>query len=155
MRYVVCSRALPTVVALLAIAAVALPASAEARVSWGARVVAASGASIVRGNVAAQPKPPSGPTGSGSPSGTKATVACKRLQAMHLRCTMTIKGGAGISGTLTMRITRGNLLVALGRGRVTRGKATLMMRVLHRMTPGRYTVAMVVTVNATMVLQLR
>jgi len=123
LRYLTCSRALPTVLAVLAIAAFAQPAL--------------------------------GSTGSGSPFGTKATVACKRLQATHVRCTMTIKGGAGISGTVTMRITRGNLLVALGRGSVTRGKATLIMHVLHRMTPGRYTVAMVVTVNTTRVVQLR
>ena len=154
MRYLACSRALPTVVALLAIAAIALPASAEARVSRGAHAVVWSGAAVVQ-RAAAQPKPPSGSRGSGSPSGTKATVACKRLQATHVRCTMTIKGGAGITGTLTMRITRGNLLVALGRGSVTRGKATLIMHVLHRMTPGRYTVAMVVTVNTTRVVQLR
>ena len=68
---------------------------------------------------------------------------------------MTIKGGAGISGTVTMRVTRGNMLIALGHGSVTGGRATLIMRVLHRMTPGQYTVAMVVTVNTTTVLQLR
>jgi hypothetical protein len=50
-----------------------------------------------------------------------------------------------------MRIMRGKLVVALGHGRVTRGKATLTMRVLHQMTPGQYTVAMVVTLNATQV----
>jgi hypothetical protein len=54
-----------------------------------------------------------------------------------------------------MRITRGKLVVALGHGRVTRGKATLTMRVLHRMMPGQYTVAMVVTLNARKVLRLR
>lgn len=68
---------------------------------------------------------------------------------------MTIRGGAGISGTVRMRLARGNLLVALGQGRVTRGKATLTMRVLHRMTPGRYTVKMVLTVDVTRVLGLR
>jgi hypothetical protein len=68
---------------------------------------------------------------------------------------MTIKGGAGISGAVTMRLARGTLLVALGHGRVKRGKATLTMRVLHRMTPGRYTVKMVLTVDVTRVLQLR
>ena len=54
-----------------------------------------------------------------------------------------------------MRITRGKLVVALGNGRLRDGEATLTMRVRHRMTPGsRYTVAMVVTLNATMVLRL-
>jgi hypothetical protein len=88
-------------------------------------------------------------------SGTKTTVACKRLHPNHIRCTMTIKGGARISGTVRMRITRGTLFVASGRGRVSSGKATLTMCVLHRMTPGSYTVTMVVTINATMVLRLR
>jgi hypothetical protein len=67
---------------------------------------------------------------------------------------MTLKGGGGLSGTVTMRITRGKLVVALGHGRVTDGKATLTMRVLQRMTPGRYTVEMVVTLNARRVLSL-
>jgi hypothetical protein len=53
-----------------------------------------------------------------------------------------------------MRITRGKLVVAVGHGRVTRGEATLTMRVLHRMTPGQYTVAMVVTLNATQVVRI-
>jgi len=128
----VISRALPIVLACLAIAVLAPPASAKA---------------------ASQPSP--GSTGSGSRSGTNASVACKRLHAGHIRCTMTIKGGAGISGTVRMRLARGTLLVALGQGRVTRGKATLTMRVLHRMTPGRYTVKMVLTVNVTRVLRLR
>jgi hypothetical protein len=67
---------------------------------------------------------------------------------------MTIKGGSGLSGTVTMRITRGKLVVALGQGRVTRGTATLTMRLLQRMTPGQYTVSMVVTLNATQVLRI-
>jgi hypothetical protein len=53
-----------------------------------------------------------------------------------------------------MRITRGKLVVALGHGRVTRGEATLTMRVLHQMTPGQYTVAMVLTLNATRVVRI-
>jgi hypothetical protein len=53
-----------------------------------------------------------------------------------------------------MRITRGKLVVALGRGRVIRGEATLTMRVLHQMTPGQYTVVMVVTLNATQVVRI-
>jgi hypothetical protein len=67
---------------------------------------------------------------------------------------MTVKGGSGLSGTVTMRITRGKLVVALGYGSVTRGEATLTMRVLHRMTPGRYAVAMVVTLKATQVVRI-
>lgn len=67
---------------------------------------------------------------------------------------MAIRGGTGISGTVRMRITRGKLLVAVGQGRVTRGQATLTMRLLHRMTPGRYTVSMVMTITAKRVLRL-
>jgi hypothetical protein len=68
---------------------------------------------------------------------------------------MTLKGGAGIGGTVKMRISRGKLLVAVGHGRVTRGKATLTMRLLHRMMPARYTVSMVVTLESTRTLRLR
>jgi hypothetical protein len=67
---------------------------------------------------------------------------------------MTLKGGGGLSGTVTMQITRGELVFALGHGQVTRGVATLTMRVLHPMTSGEYTVAMVVTLNAKRVLRL-
>jgi hypothetical protein len=68
---------------------------------------------------------------------------------------MTIKGGTGLNGNVTMRITRGMLIVAIGRGSVARGEASLTMRVLHRMTPGQYTAEMVVTLNAKKVLRLR
>jgi hypothetical protein len=53
-----------------------------------------------------------------------------------------------------MRITRRKLVVAIGHGRVTRGEATLAMRVLHQMTPGQYTVAMIVTLNTTQVVRI-
>jgi hypothetical protein len=96
---------------------------------------------------------PSGPTGQ-SPSGTNATVSCTPPRSGQVRCVMTLKGGSGLSGTVTMKITRGRLVVALGRGRVVRGQATLTMRVLHRVTAGQYTVAMVVTLNASKVLRL-
>jgi hypothetical protein len=67
---------------------------------------------------------------------------------------MTLMGGGGLSGTVTMRVTRGKLVFALGHGRVTRGMATLTMRVLHRMTSGDYTVAMVLVLDARKVLRL-
>ena len=89
-----------------------------------------------------------------SPSGTNATVSCTRLDPGHVRCVMTVKGGSGLSGTVRMRITRGKLVVAIGHGRVTRGEATLTMRVLHQMTPGQYTVAMIVTLNTTQVVRI-
>lgn len=68
---------------------------------------------------------------------------------------MTIKGGAGISGTVAMRITQRKLLVARGHGVVKRGKASLTMHLLRQMTPGSYTVTMVITLKATRVLRLR
>jgi hypothetical protein len=67
---------------------------------------------------------------------------------------MTLKGGSGLGGTVTMQVTRGKLIVARGYGRVTRGEATLTMRILNRMTPGRYTVAMVLTLNSTQVVSI-
>ena len=153
------SRAWPVVIALLAIAMLEQPASATASVSRGVRASVRSGSAVGPGIVLAQSSRGSqlspGSAGSGSRSGTNASVACKRPHADRIRCTMTIRGGAGISGTVRMRLARGNLLVALGQGRVTRGKATLAMRVLHPMTPGRYTVKMVLTVDVTRVLGLR
>lgn len=68
---------------------------------------------------------------------------------------MTLEQGRGVSGTLTMRITQRNRVVAVGNGRVTRGKATLTMRIRRRMTRGRYTVSMVLTLRAKMVLRQR
>jgi hypothetical protein len=67
---------------------------------------------------------------------------------------MTVKSGGGLNGAVTMRITPGKLVVALGYGSITRGKATLTMRVLHLMKPGRYAVAMVITLSARKVLSL-
>jgi hypothetical protein len=86
--------------------------------------------------------------------GSKAKVACKRLHHNLIRCSMTLKSAAGISGTVSMRITRGRLVVAVGNGRVNRGKATLTMRLLRPMPRGRYTVTMTIRVNARMVLRL-
>jgi hypothetical protein len=83
--------------------------------------------------------------GGSRPSKTTAKVSCKRVSSTRMRCTMTLKGGAGISGKVTMRIWRGKLLVASGHGRLKGGKATLTMNVLHRITRGRYTVTMVIT----------
>ena len=107
----------------------------------------------------AQPALGKAPTPKGSTGGqiqpkTNATVACTRIGTGHVRCTMRIKGGSGISGTVTMRLTHGKTLVALGTGQIKRGKATLTMHLLRKMTPGSYTVSMVITLKATRVLRL-
>ena len=161
MSHVDRGRALSAVVACLALAALAQPTSGETMVHPRIGEGLASGLAIQRATATAQPthgsQPPKSSPGSQTPSKTTATVACKRLRHNQIRCTMTIKGGAGISGTVAMRITRGKLVVALGHGRLSRGKATLTMRVLRRMTPALYTVTMVVTratINAKMVLRL-
>jgi hypothetical protein len=107
--------------------------------------------------VAAFASPALGATKPPGASKTTANVSCKKLANKKIRCTMTLKGGAGISGQVTMRITRGKLLVAVGHGRLKNGKATLTMSVLHKMTKGRYTVSMVIThatIKATKVLNL-
>lgn len=38
------------------------------------------------------------------------TKACTRPDPHHVRCTMTIKDGTGVSSTVRMRLTRGKLL---------------------------------------------
>ena len=125
MSHLSAARALPAAVASLAIGALAGPASAQAAAAAGQR-----------------------------PPGSNATVSCTRLDPGHIRCAMAVKGGGGLSGTVTMRVTRGQLVLAVGHGRITRGQATLTMRVLHPMTPGHYTVAMVLTLSARRVLRL-
>src|SRR5262249_34560867 len=131
--------------------------SIESRHLARTRILPALAACVALG--LAHPTPgltqPSSPSRSSqSSSGTKATVACRRLSAKHIRCTMALKGGAAISGTVSMRISRGKQLIAVGQGRVTRGKATLTMHLLSPMTRGGYTVAMVVTLKARMVLRV-
>jgi hypothetical protein len=118
------------------------------------RVLPAAAACLATGALAGPAPANAAPAIGQSPSGTNATASCTQLDAGHVRCMMTIKGGSGLSGTVTMRITRGKLVVALGQGRVTRGTAMLTMRLLRRMTPGQYTVSMVVTLNATQVLRI-
>jgi len=124
------SRVLPALATCFAMAVLAPPA-------WGATT------------------PPRVSPGSQGPSGTKATVACQKPRNHKIRCTMAIKRGASINGTVSMRITRGSLVVAVGHGRIAHGKATLTMRVFHRMTPGKYNVAMTVKIKTTTVMRLR
>lgn len=87
--------------------------------------------------------------------GRQTTVKCRRVDPGHIQCTMRIRRGAATSGTVRMRITRGTLVVARGDGRIQSGNAALTMRVLHRMTPGPYTVTMVVTLITSTVKRLR
>jgi hypothetical protein len=84
-------------------------------------------------------------------AGQQTTVKCRRVDPRHIQCTMTIRRGAAISRTVNMWITRGTLVVARGHGRIQSGKAALTMRVLHRMTPGQYTVTMLVTLTTSTV----
>jgi hypothetical protein len=156
LSYFARNRALPALVACLALAALPATASALTTVHLGIGRGSASGVAVQRETAATEPTGGSrSPNGvSPKPSNTKANVACKRLSQNWIRCTMTLKGGATISGTVTMKIRRGRLVVALGQGRITRGTATLTMRVLHQMTPGLYTVTMVITLHAQMVLRL-
>jgi hypothetical protein len=58
---------------------------------------------------------------------------------------MAIKGGAGISGLVAMRISHAPTVVARGHGKLRHGKATLTMHVLKPMTAGNYTVNTVIT----------
>jgi hypothetical protein len=122
---------------------------------FGSRAVGVVAACLAVGALAGPELAGAAPPVAQRPSGANAAVSCKRLHHGHLRCSMTIKDGGGLSGTVTMRITRGKLVVAVGRGRIANGTAALTMRVLHRMTPGRYTVAMVLTLNARKEVSLR
>ena len=122
--------------ACLSLGALALPASGEAKTGAGAGSTPGMGG--------------------GRPSSSRnAKVACTPIHSRHLRCTMTIKGGSGISGTVTMRVSRAGVLFASGRGHVASGSAVVTMRVLHPMKPAAYTVKMVIRVHAAKVLRLK
>jgi len=91
------------------------------------------------------------------PAKTTGSISCKRKPGLVMRCSMAIRGGAGISGIVTMRITSGTVVVATGHGRLTGGRATLTMRLRAPLTRGDYKVAMKIThatINATMVLRV-
>jgi hypothetical protein len=144
-------RALPVSLVCLAVAVFAAPA-------WGATAHFSTVARIAAGAGKSGAKPPAGtPSGLGA-SKTKAAVACKKRSAKRIRCTMAIKGGAGISGLVAMRISRAGTVVARGNGKLRHGKATLTMHVLKPMTAGNYTVNMVITratIRAKKVLKLK
>jgi hypothetical protein len=97
---------------------------------------------------------PAATTGSPSSSSPNAKVACTVIHTRHIRCSMTIKGGSGLSGSVTMRVSRAGVLVAFGHGRVTDGRAALTMRILHKMPRAAYTVKMMIQLSATKVLRL-
>jgi hypothetical protein len=118
--------------------------------AWAAVVATLALSAFTQSASAATPASPSP-----GASKTAANVSCKPPSHNQIRCTMTIKGGSALNGTVKMTITQGKVVVARGNGTLRGGKATLTMRVLRKMTPGKYTVTMVATLTSTMVLQVK
>jgi hypothetical protein len=80
-------------------------------------------------------------------SGPKATVSCKlagRLRKL-IACKVSFPQLPAPTGTVRVRITRGGTVVALGRGSVKKGKATVTMRRLNVVTRGAWRITLVLS----------
>jgi hypothetical protein len=78
------------------------------------------------------------------PTSAGVRIGCKLLAIDHKRVRCTIRFAAHhASGTIHVRIARRGKVVALGKGKVRSGKATITMRVLRRVRKGAWRVTIV------------
>ncbi len=79
--------------------------------------------------------------------GPRARVACGLTggSPAAVRCGVTYGNGKRIKGTLQLRLTRGRTVVALGHGRVTKGKAAITARELSQLGSGPWLVTLVLS----------
>jgi hypothetical protein len=77
--------------------------------------------------------------------GPRAKVACSVVAGPSIRCSVSFPGGHQIHGTLRIRLTRGGSVVALGHGRVRRGRATVTMRELRPAGAGSWVATLVLS----------
>jgi hypothetical protein len=87
---------------------------------------------------------PAGPQGKPGVAGPTPTISCT-IHHNQITCTVTFKKARDTKGTVSMRISRGGHMVALGRARISRGKASLRMRELRRNARGRWTITLVLS----------
>ncbi|HUE25789.1 MAG TPA: hypothetical protein VMP89_03375 [Solirubrobacteraceae bacterium] len=80
------------------------------------------------------------------PAPARTGISCKLTGKRHnlVRCAVTF-ANTRASGTVRVRITRGGHVVALGQGKVGRGKATVTMRELRRVSKGAWRVTLVLS----------
>ena len=70
-------------------------------------------------------------------------MTCKLLKHNKIQCTVTFPKSRSKKGTLRVSVSRGGHLVALGNGRVVRGRATVTMRELRTRTHGAWNITLV------------
>jgi hypothetical protein len=75
----------------------------------------------------------------------RTSVSCQQTGGHRIRCSVRFPGNRQLKGKLKIRLTRGGTVVALGHGRVSRGRAAIGMRVLRTPTGGAWRVTLVLT----------
>jgi hypothetical protein len=80
-------------------------------------------------------------------SGPKATATCKLVGRLHheLRCTVGFPQLPPPTGTVRIRVARAGNVVALGHGRLRKGKATITMRELRQVSKGAWRITLVLS----------
>jgi hypothetical protein len=85
-----------------------------------------------------------GPRGKRGKRGPTPKVACKLLKHHKIKCKVTFRKSRKTAGTLSMSISRGHRLAAIGHGRLAHNRATITMRELHPVSRGMWRVTLVV-----------
>ena len=91
----------------------------------------------------------------GSGKALKLVVKCRVRRHSTITCSVTFKRAAHMRGKLQLRIAHGKRVTALGHATLKAGRATVKMRVLHRVVRGRYTLTMVMTQSGVKPVTLR
>jgi hypothetical protein len=87
----------------------------------------------------------SGHTG-GHPSGAAVKVSCEKTDhGKKIKCNVTFTKNKAATGKLQVRLARGGRVAALGTTRVNRGRSTITMREIRRLTRGAWTITLVLS----------
>lgn len=80
-------------------------------------------------------------------SGPKANAACRLVGRLHheIRCTVGFPQLPAPTGTVGIRVTRAGNVIALGHGRLRKGKATITMRMLRQVSTGAWRITLVLS----------
>jgi hypothetical protein len=78
-------------------------------------------------------------------SGPKANVAVRFAGASGIAGTVTFPGERQLGGSVSIRLSRGDSIVALGHAHVRKGRATLTMRALRSVASGRWRATLVLS----------
>jgi hypothetical protein len=76
--------------------------------------------------------------------GPRTNVSCRHAGS-QIRCNVTFPGNRQLKGKVSLRLTRGGTVVALGHASVKRGRAGLSMRVLRSVSSGPWQATLVLS----------